>query len=142
MYVALAIHAMSFVLQNIILLDRQVIVLIHMPNCRTGAEQSKGSRCEKMLLHLCLPQTDLAAITETLRRFIRVPLWRPPYRRSFPTQSQKFGLNPNRGMKSRNSAPNSTMILGSSQVSPFSSPTSRLAASSRTPAIAARKSVG
>src|SRR3546814_9097792 len=87
---------MSFGLQNIFLLDRQFIVLIHMPNCRTGAEQSKGSRCEKMLLHLCLPQTDLAAITETLRRFIRVPLWRPPYRRSFPTQSQKFGLNPNR----------------------------------------------
>src|SRR3546814_1179974 len=50
--VALAIHAMSFGLQNIFLLDRQFIVLIHMPNCRTGAEQSKGSRCEKMLLHL------------------------------------------------------------------------------------------
>src|SRR3546814_2037133 len=69
--VALAIHAMSFGLQNIFLLDRQFIVLIHMPNCRTGAEQSTGSRCEKMLLHLCLPQTALAAITETLRIFIR-----------------------------------------------------------------------
>src|SRR3546814_4860263 len=52
--VALAIHAMSFGLQYIFLLDRQFIVLIHLPNCRTGAEQRKGSRCGNMLLHLCL----------------------------------------------------------------------------------------
>src|SRR3546814_21046672 len=78
--VALAIHAMSFGLQNIFLLDRQFIVMIHMPNCRTGAEPSKGSRCEKMLLHLCLPQHDLAAITATLRRLTRTTLWSTPYR--------------------------------------------------------------
>src|SRR3546814_18148965 len=75
--VALAIHAMSFGLQNIFLLDRQFIVLIHMPNCRTGAEQSKGSRCEKILLHLSLPQTDPPAIPETPPRFIHTHLWRP-----------------------------------------------------------------
>src|SRR3546814_15431418 len=71
--VALAIHAMSFGLQNIFLLDRQFIVLIHMPNCRTGAEQSQGSRCEKILLHLSPPQKDPAPNNRTLRRCLPVP---------------------------------------------------------------------
>src|SRR3546814_8008845 len=41
--VALAIHAMSFWIQNIFLLDRKFIVLFHLPNFRTRAEQSKRS---------------------------------------------------------------------------------------------------